>query len=225
MSVIGLDLSLSGTGISCGEYTNFTVRGTAADGDDRLVRIEDAIQYYAAQGGEISGPAELAVIEGLPFGNQDRANALVHGAARTALARMHIPYAYVYPKTLKVFATGNADADKPEMVAAAIALGASPRIDHDQADAWWLRRMGIFALAGLLEMPEHQLHSLSVVEWPAPVLPFDAVPPMRKPMTKKCKHGMVCLKNGDHWLHPFNVAVCDKPPTARKTDRTRKEES
>lgn len=215
MSVIGLDLSLNGTGISCGNYTNFTVHGRVGEGDARLVRIQDAVRYYAIQGGGISGTAQLAVIEGLPFGNNDRAVALVHGVARAALSRLGIPYAYIYPTTLKVFATGDSKASKDEMMAKAIRLGVSSRIDSDQADAWWLRQMGIAALAGIPELPEHQLHSLSVVDWPAPVLPFDAVPSGRgKPVTKKCKHGMVCLKNGDHWLHPFNVAVCDKPPKA-----------
>lgn len=212
MNVIGLDLSLNGTGISCGNHTNFTVIGKVKDGDARLVTIQDAIRYYAIQGDGVAGSAEMAVIEGLPFGNNDRSVALVHGVARAALARLGIPFAYVYPTTLKMFAVGRGDhVEKAEMMVAAVALGANQHIDSDQADAWWLRRMGLAALTSGRGLAGHRIRALGAVEWPDPVTSYGAIS-ARKPVTKKCRHGVVCLRNGDHWLHPFDVVICDKPP-------------
>lgn len=211
MNVIGLDLSLNGTGISIGDHINFTQVGNPALGDRRLWAIQDVVRYYASCA-EVMGRADLAVIEGLPFGNNDRSVALVHGAVRAQLAGMGIPFAYVYPTTLKVFATGDSKAGKPEMMAAAVELGADERIDSDQADAWWLRRMGLAALSGGPGLAEHQAHALSVVEWPMDIVaPYGAIS-ARKPVTKKCGHKVIALKNGGDWLHPFTVDRCDKPP-------------
>jgi hypothetical protein len=211
MNVIGLDLSLNGTGISCGDHTNFTVIGKLSQGDGRLVAIADAVRYYAIQGDGVRGRTELAMIEGLPFGNNDRAVALVHGAARTALARLTIPFVYVYPTTLKTFAVGKGKAEKSEMMAAAVALGANARIDSDQADAWWLRRMGLAALRQVGFTPE-QAAVMGHVQGLA------AHDPLRvdgKAQEAKCRDNIYAMRNGDHWLHPFDMAVCTKPP-ARK---------
>jgi Holliday junction resolvasome RuvABC endonuclease subunit len=205
MNVIGLDLSLNGTGICVDDRRGVTVAGKASAGDMRLVTIRDTIYYYVQQ----ARPA-LAVIEGLPFGETNSTTlALVHGNAREVLARTGVPFAYVYPTALKVFATDDASASKADMIAAAIAVGTDDTITGDEADAFWARRLGLVALS------RHKAYFdlLGRVDWPplSVVSPYGAVS-ARTPVTKKCGHKLYCLRNGDHWLHPFDVVRCEKPP-------------
>jgi Holliday junction resolvasome RuvABC endonuclease subunit len=204
MNVIGLDLSLNGTGICIDDHAAFTVLGKTADGDGRLVRIEDAVAYYIGH----ARPA-LAVVEGLPFGNNDRQVALVHGAARVALARAHVPYTYIYPTTLKLFAVGDGAADKQALAQEAFRLGANPRFDLDQTDAWWLRRAGLAAV-GQVPMTTEQAETLGHVQWPTIVKAYGELP--RKAVIKKCRHQIMSLANAGGWIHPFSATRCDKPP-------------
>lgn len=208
MNVIGLDLSLNGTGICVDDRRGYTIAGKAVAGDMRLVTIRDSIYYSIA-----ATEPRLAVIEGLPFGNNDRAVALVHGTAREVLARAGVPYAYVYPTTLKMFATEKATAYKGLMMYRATEAGAPADIDDNQADAFWLRRMGLAAIGeSPASLTAEQVEILGKVEWPLSVVtPYGAISE-RKVVRKKCGHKMIALKNGDHWIHPFNVVRCEKPP-------------
>lgn len=225
MSVIGLDLSLTAPGLAVTDRTE-TLRTDAKRGDKRLCDIRMWITHYAH-----TRAPRLAMIEAVP--PYDHASAVlrdVHGVAREVLAQFDIPYAYVNVSALKAYATGDGRADKKEVMRVVREDWDIDVEDDNAADAAVLRAMGGTYLSGL----GGTVPTLSAVEWPLTVprgyvlpepLPEPYGPLQRKPTTKKCKHGMVCLKNGDHWLHPFNVAVCDKPPAARKTNRTRKEES
>ena len=215
MNVLGLDLSINGAGICADDRAAETILGTAKMGDLRLSNIYDAVLHYSRQRRGALHPITLAMMEQNPP-NANRGNVLdyVHGAARAALAKNGIPYAYVNPYTLKIFATDDAGADKAAMIAAAEkACGWRPG-DDNQADAWWLRRMGLAALAGGRGLVGRQLSALSAVAWPEWIRPYGAVA-ARKLVTGKCRHGSVCLRNGDHWLHPFDVTVCTKPPKER----------
>lgn len=176
MNVMGLDLSMNGTGICVGDRDAFTVRGKTPDGDARLVNIEDAVAYYA----RCSTP-RLAVVEGLPFGNNDRQVALVHGAVRAALFRAKVPFAYVYPSSLKKFATGGGRAEKHDMLAATMGLTECPFADSDQVDAWWLRRMGLYALGVLprAELTAVAVSAMTAATWPAFVR-WESPPPKPK---------------------------------------------
>lgn len=215
MNVIGLDLSINGTGVCAALRSGERLAGTVKMGDARLSTVYDAVLYYtgtAFSHASSLGPIGLAVIEANPpMAHSGDILNLVHGAARAALAKNGVSFAYVYPTTLKSFATGDSGAGKDAMIAGVEAVtGWEPESD-DVADAWWLRQMGRAALAGGRQSAIHQLRAIGAVEWPDWVAPYGAIS-ARKPVTKKCKHGVVCLRNGDHWLHPFNVVVCDKPP-------------
>lgn len=220
MNVLGLDLSINGTGICADDRAAETLHGTAKMGDERLSRVYDAVLYYSggrrvSNGSIALGLVGLAMLElSLPHANRGNVMDYVHGAARAALAKNDIPYAYVHPNTLKIFATGDAGADKPAMIDGVQAETGWLPADDNQADAWWLRRMGLAALAGGRGLVGRQLSALSAVEWPEWILPYGAVS-TRKLVTQKCRHGSVCLLNGDHWLHPFDVTVCTKPPKSR----------
>jgi len=216
VNVIGLDLSINGTGICTSRMGGERLAGTAKMGDARLSTVYDAVLYYTGRTSarDQLGPVGLAAIEANPpMAHSGDILNLVHGAARAALAKNGIPFAYVYPTTLKVFATNDSAAGKDAMIDGVEAATEWRPPDDDMADAWWLRQMGLAALRNGRDLAVHQLRAISAVDWPDWIHPYGAIS-ARKPVTKKCRHGVVCLKNGDHWLHPFDVAVCDKPPKA-----------
>lgn len=219
MSVVGLDLSLAspglaGNGMLGGVFTE-ALRTDPERGDKRLCDIRDWLDYWL----NLVRPT-LAVIEGVP--PYDFASAVlerVHGVAREALARRDVPFAYVNVHALKSFATGNGGAGKSEVMDYVEAETGKRPATNDEADAWVLHQMGaVFLMVPqpVLDLTTVQTKAIDGVAWP--LRPGDPSWPQpygalrRRPVTKKCKHGSVCLKNGDHWLHPFTVSVCDKPP-------------
>jgi Holliday junction resolvasome RuvABC endonuclease subunit len=221
MSVIGLDLSLSAPGMAIdrvlGSIHTETLHTDPKRGDKRYCDIRDWLVYNIAQR---KRPLQLAMIEAVP--PYDFASAVlerVHAIAREVLARYDIPFAYANVSALKAFATGSGRADKSEVMDYVEAETGKRPADDNQSDAWVLHRMGSYFLnrpTGPISLTPSMVKALNSVEWP--LFPHEPDWPQpygvirRKPVTKKCRHGSVCLKNGDHWLHPFTVAVCDKPP-------------
>lgn len=219
MNVIGLDLSLSAPGIAIdrvlGSLRMETLHTDPKRGDKRYCDIRDWLTHYVHD-----MPYSLAAIEDVP--PYDKASAVlnrVHGVAREVLARYDIPFAYVNVTALKAFATGNGRAEKSEVMDYVEACTGRRPTDDNQSDAWVLQTMGKIFLAKNFPLDAQRPASrkaIDSVEWPLfphePDWPQPYGPLRRKPVTKKCRHGSVCLKNGDHWLHPFTVAVCDKPP-------------
>jgi hypothetical protein len=165
----------------------------------------------------------LAVIEAVPpYDFASSGLERVHGIAREVLARFDIPFAYVNVSALKRFATGNGRADKAVVMEFVREWGFVVD-DDNQADATVLRVMGEMFLNGVGFGSVEQQAAMFAVEWPLfpndPDWPWpygNAWTSTRKQVTRKCGHKLVALKHADHWLHPFTVAVCDKPPTARK---------
>lgn len=168
-AVLGLDLSLTATGIAYRDGSTGTVLGPARAGDTRLRQIED--QVTIAVGGEDLGlgPAvDLAVIEDLPtHGKGAGATGMVHGVVRALLLRRRVPYAVVPPATLKAYATGKGNSDKTAMALAAFKRAAREFADDNQCDAWWLRAAGLdWFGAAEVEVPKAQRERLSKVTWP-----------------------------------------------------------
>lgn len=214
MNVIGLDLSLTAPGLAVVDRTE-TLWTDAKRGDKRLCDIRDWAEHYVA-----TRDLSLAVIEAVP--PYDHASAVlrdVHGVAREVLARYDVPFAYVNQTALKAFATGNGRAEKSEVMDYVETETGKRPADDNQADAWVLRQMGSYFLdrpTGPVSLTPSMVKALNSVEWP--LFPNDPTWPQpygvirQKPVRKKCKDGYVSLKNGDHWVHPFNMAVCTKPP-------------
>lgn len=222
MNVLGLDLSLTAPGAAGPYLPPSTLRTNPKRGDKRFCDIRDWLVYHVESiaPGLHHGPA-LAMIEEVPHAGDQAGSHLqrVHGVAREVLARYDVPFAYVNVHAVKAFATGNGNADKTEVMAfVAQQTGQMPE-DDNQADAWVLKRMGeVYQQQRyILKIDPRARQALSSIEWPLRPRdpwwpqPYGAISHAR-PVTKKCGHKVVALKNGDHWLHPFDVVRCDKPP-------------
>jgi len=164
--VIGLDLSLTSTGIALSNGVTTVVKGAADLGDWRLCRIRDAVEYAI----ETDKP-DLAVIEDLPVHAKSAGlTGMVHGAVRSLLVAREVPYALISPATLKAFATGKGSGDKTPMAIAALKR-ANREFEGDkggdQCDAWWLRAAGLQWLgAPEFELPAAQIARLDKAKWP-----------------------------------------------------------
>jgi Holliday junction resolvasome RuvABC endonuclease subunit len=171
LQVIGLDLSITSTGVCLPDGSTFRIRTRQKDGPRRMTVIRDRLTIEVAE-----QRPDLAVIEDLPMnaGRMSLTNlknmACLHGVVQALLVDAGVPWAYVNTKTLKKFACDNGGATKQDMTAAAfLAAGATFENDEgaDQVDAWWLRAAAYDWLGlPLFSMPEAQREALSKGDWP-----------------------------------------------------------
>ena len=174
--MVGLDLSLSATGVALVDGETVTIKPKPATlrGGERLAFIADALHNT------ITLTPRLVVIEDYSPGSVGisgkLANAELHGVVTLLLHRRDpgIVIARIKPSALKRWATGNGGAKKPEMVEAAIAAGwrGDPK-RHDEADAWHLRALGLQFLTGA--GPAWQRELCDGMAWPG-VPGFDLRP-------------------------------------------------
>lgn len=170
--VLGLDLSLTSTGIASnigGGWTD-TIRPRAKmRGLDRLTHIRGRVLDHATG-------VDLVVVEGPSYGSSgagshERAGLwwlVVH-----ALSRRNVAYAIASPKSRAQYATGMGDANKREVVAAITAyfpwFDATRRVGlDDECDALALAALGADWLGvPMVAMPQTHRAGLTGVEWPA----------------------------------------------------------
>lgn len=166
MNIIGLDLSITATGIAYSTGATRTIKGPASAGDKRLLQIVNHLTYIHGE-----SPINLAVIEDIPtHAHAAGVTAMVHGAVRVMLMRENIPYVLVTPATLKAFATGKGNANKTDMAVAALKRAGREFADDNQCDAWWLRQAALHRY-GTPEfpLPAAQVARLDKVAWPQPL--------------------------------------------------------
>lgn len=158
-NVVGLDLSLTSTGVSR-KYGTHSIRVKSKD-CERLIELRKEVLGYCIT-------ASHVVIEGFSFGSPMQAHNVggLGWIVRVGLFEAGIPYTVVPPSSLKKFATGKGNAKKDEILAAAVRAGAHVT-GNDEADAWWLRQMGLMALAGEADVPrtEYRTEALAKVAW------------------------------------------------------------
>jgi hypothetical protein len=169
-SVVGLDLSLTATGLA---NTTGTQRIRCGDlrGCARFSWIASAVFDDGT-----TQAADLVVIEGPSYGSMSGAGH--HEAAGLwwhityRLEALEVPYAVVPPSTLKKFAAGRGNATKPDMRMALFQRAGLDLRDDNQVDAWWLRAAGLQALGHpLVELPTAQREALDKVAWPTVATP------------------------------------------------------
>lgn len=152
MRIMGLDPSITCTGISLPDGTSWAVK-PKAKGDARLMQVADSVRNAVT-----AGRVDFVVMEGLAGmykGEAARVTPMVHGALRLELMRLGVPYMLLNPTTLKRFATGSAVADKTAMALAALKRLGAEYGTSDECDAAWLRTAGAFVYGtGHMQRPD-----------------------------------------------------------------------
>ncbi|GGS88259.1 hypothetical protein ACFFV7_51120 [Nonomuraea spiralis] len=169
--VVGLDLSLTGTGIATADGTLSRVRTGDLRGGPRMSWIASHIF-----GDGLTQAADLVVVEGPSYGSQSGAGH--HEAAGLwwhVIYRLHVfevPYAVIPPSTLKKYAAGRGNATKPDMRVALLQRAGLDERDDNKVDAWWLRAAGLDHLGHPpVDLPKGQREALAKVDWPGAACP------------------------------------------------------
>jgi crossover junction endodeoxyribonuclease RuvC len=175
--VLGIDLSLTATGISDGCATwlvksKGTADATLSERSWRLTELRDAITDHIISA---DVGADLVVIEQPAFSRQNG-----HMHDRSGLwwlvvdwtVSNGIPVVEVSPTALKKYATGSGAAKKSAVVDATARR--FPEVytgggDDNRCDALWLSAMGIDHLCGDSVVPAAQRAVLDKVAWPKAV--------------------------------------------------------
>lgn len=160
MKIIGLDLSLTNTGVAGNGWTESIPTGTRR-GHERLQFIREAVADYTRM-------ADFVVIEGLGFGHDtDRAGAGLSWIIRHDLWRRDVGYGLVPPSNRMMYATGKGQADKDKVLLAMARLFEWFAGGNDEADALVLAAMGYdWAGAPLAKVPETHRRALKGCKWP-----------------------------------------------------------
>jgi crossover junction endodeoxyribonuclease RuvC len=165
MNIMGLDLSLTSTGISINEKTfiiTSKLKGAARLSEISTIILNSCLEH------EI----RCVAIEGYSFASRNsQAHSIgeLGGAVRMRLYENNIDYVEIPPTCRAKFATGRGNASKGEVISAISAKtgiifsGAS---GNDECDAWVLEQMA-FAKLGLSKWPwtKEQLSALDSIDW------------------------------------------------------------
>lgn len=172
--IIGLDLSLTGTGVALTEASEATVKtgflmGAKLRGVERLFWYRTKIMEW------VTGPptqTTLVVIEGYSFGSRNsQAHSLgeLGGVIRLACATAGHTMVRVPPGTLKKFVTGKGNATKPEMAVGLFKRWGIEKADDNEADAAALALYGR-ALTGIdTPATKEQREALTACEVEEPI--------------------------------------------------------
>lgn len=181
MSVLGIDPSLTATGVAWPDGTTEVIKWP-----HRSVQRLDAVYQWVYEDSDLAesvfvrfydaihADQLLVVIEGYSMGSarqQSHAHGLgeLGGVLRLALHHCGIRFVDVPPACVKKYATGKGNANK-DLVrdAARDRLGLPAGVTSDECDAAWLRQIGL-ALVGdpsVIEVPQLHRSALDKVSLP-----------------------------------------------------------
>jgi Holliday junction resolvasome RuvABC endonuclease subunit len=173
VKIIGLDLSITATGVALPDGRTRTIPGPHELGDERLYTTAATLHSMIEPYGRI----DVAIIEDLPYHAMAAGiTGMIQGVVRLLLIQEGIPYALAVPSTVKKYATGHGDADKIDMRAAMRQHTGRDLHDHNQVDAWWLRHAGLdwYGIPEV-QLPATQRASLVKITWPTLADPLEAL--------------------------------------------------
>lgn len=164
--VIGIDPSLTGTGIARADGGLSVIGGDAALGDKRLQLIHSVVATVLDH-----DRPELAVIEDLPTHAHGAGKlGMVQGVVRYALLHAGVSYVALIPSVVKKYATGNGGASKSDMRMALYRRTGVDERDDNKVDAFWLRAAGLDWLnCPTVNLPAAQRAVLARAAWPCGV--------------------------------------------------------
>jgi len=149
--IVGLDISTKRIGVALpnGRLRSISTGIVEHADDHALVPARRNLTMTNRLGSMLRALPEtptLALVESPFVGGNSKKTTLrlveLGGCIRMALAALDIPFVEVLPVHVKQWATGKAAASKADMISAARSMGAEPA-DDDQADAFWLRDLGV----------------------------------------------------------------------------------
>ena len=166
--VIGLDLSMTSTGIASTLGWTRRIQTKPQQYDTTFARLRD----IRARVIDCARGADLVVVETLAMNSQTGQHLTRAGLwhlVMEAIDAADIPWAEVAPTALKKYATGKGNAPKDTMMLAVARRFPEWEITgNDEADAVALAAMGADYLGcPLVEMPKVHRESLAKVVWPA----------------------------------------------------------
>lgn len=180
VTTIGLDLSLTSTGIAVmgakglHEIHNIKSKGTAADGPgenyDRIEGIAEEFRLWLDRNWLRHGYPNLGVIEAPSHGSRNgkpHERAGLWWAVFGVLHGKGIRVATVAPATRAKYITGDGRAKKPAVLAAARDMYSQEIPNDDVADAAGLAAMGMRSLGFPVEkvLSDKQLEAFAGVTW------------------------------------------------------------
>lgn len=159
--VIGVDLSYTATGIAWPDGQD-TFCTSDQDGEpyERASTIAEHVGHYGDQ-------ADLIVIEaGVYLSHSAFMLGQLHGIVYNRLHGQRV--LRVPPSNVKQYATGAGKAGKTEMIVAAREILGYRGLDDNEADAMWIRAVGLAMLGEpLADMPARNRKALTKLELPA----------------------------------------------------------
>jgi Holliday junction resolvasome RuvABC endonuclease subunit len=169
MKIAGLDISLNSTGAASIDTASGRVIVTKFK--HKNLSGHERLQWNAKQLGEFVADHDLAVIETPAYAAKSSVRDLIdgnHWLMRHEVWKRRVPYAMVATTQLKVYATMNGAAKKPDVVAAM--REAFPGIQiggDDEADAFVLATMGCAYRGQPVDLHVARGRStLAEVKWP-----------------------------------------------------------
>ena len=182
LRVVGLDISMTCTGVVAADGTPSSVKPRSSGMPSRLDEIVRGVIDALRRG----GGADVAAVEGYNPGGVQGVTMAKLGAARElvcwALWRDDILVADIPPSSLKLYATGKGNATKEQVLEAAVGdspNGKEPQ-NFDEGDALWLRQMGLAWFEPLhpdiVEVSAEQHAALHRIRWPKLPARFEARP-------------------------------------------------
>lgn len=169
---IGLDLSLTSTGIAIGDETR-TIEPKNLKGVERLIYIRNRITSDIHARAEVERYTPLVLVEGYSFASKNsHAHALgeLGGVVRVDLWEAGFPFVEIAPTVRAKFATGRGNAGKSEVVSAVSArtgITWDGPGNEDRCDAWILQEIGLTHLGrARYEWPATHLAALEKIAWP-----------------------------------------------------------
>lgn len=165
MIVMGLDLSLTSTGVSINGQTSLIA--TKLKGAERLHRISLEVVNTAKDSN-----VDIVAIEGYSFASRNsQAHSIgeLGGCVRMRLWENNIPFVEIPPTCRAKFASGRGNASKGEVISAISAktgLVFSGAGGNDECDAWVLEEM-VLAFAGCskFEWAADRISALAKIDW------------------------------------------------------------
>ena len=165
MNILGLDLSLTSTGVCIGDDECVAYHSDSED----TQRLTDIRNYVL--GTCLEENIKCVIMEGYSYGSRSRAHALgeLGGVMKVAFDEAWIPFVIVPPTSRAKFATGRGNAGKAEVISAVsfkTNRSWSGKGIEDRIDAWVLREMGLQRLGeSQYTWAAENLKALDNIDW------------------------------------------------------------